>query len=121
MSDIMDHAVIKAPFDIAMSDDISRYRFYTRAQGILSERDQLRAEVESLRQFADEVISWALAVGWFDGGGIQEMAVQHGLLRSEGRFEACGDECSCSEFSFPCECFSKTDLLLGAASTEQEV
>lgn len=48
MNDSMDNAIIYMPFDIAMSDEISRHQFYTRAQEILSERDQLRSDVERL-------------------------------------------------------------------------
>lgn len=82
--------------------------------------DRLEAEVEALRQFANEIISDTLAGASFDGGDIQEMAIQYGLLQSEQRNEPCGDVCNCSEFGFPVECFRKTKLLLGAASGERE-
>lgn len=45
----MDHAIINMPFELAMSDEISRRQFHARAQGILNERDQFRAEVERLQ------------------------------------------------------------------------
>ena len=42
----MDHGVIGIPFDLAMSSELSRRQFYGRAQTVLAERDQLRAEVK---------------------------------------------------------------------------
>lgn len=71
MSDTMDHAVIKAPFDFAMSDDISRYQFYTRAQAILDERNALRTEIEHLR----EITQASCGIG--DGEGDKKLLV-HG-------------------------------------------
>lgn len=50
MSDIMDHGVIGMPFEMAMSSHLSRLQFYQRAQDILRERDELRAEVERERE-----------------------------------------------------------------------
>lgn len=88
------------------------YQAAARLEEQAEEIQRLQAEVEALRQFVNEIISGTLAGGSFDGGDIQEMAVQHGLLRSEQRDEACGDVCNCSEFGFPCECFRKTALLL---------
>ena len=49
----MDHGVIGMPFDLAMSSELSRRQFYGRAQAVLAERDQLRAEVEALRKDAE--------------------------------------------------------------------
>lgn len=49
MSELMDSAVIGMPFEMAMSDELSRRQFYSRAQSMMAERDQLRAEVEALR------------------------------------------------------------------------
>lgn len=71
MSETMDSAVIKAPFDIAMSDDISRHQFYTRAQSILDERNALRTEIEHLR----EITQASCGVG--DGKGDKKLLV-HG-------------------------------------------
>lgn len=53
MSEVMDQAVIGMPYEMAMGDELSRSQFYSRAQAILAERDQLRAEVEALRKDAD--------------------------------------------------------------------
>lgn len=50
MSDIMDRGVIGMPFEMAMSSHLSRLQFYQRAQDILRERDELRAEVERERE-----------------------------------------------------------------------
>lgn len=48
MSEIMDSAVLNMPFKMAMSDELSRYQFYLRAQSVLRERDSLKARIESL-------------------------------------------------------------------------
>ena len=71
MSDTMDHAVIKAPFNFAMSDDISRYQFYTRAQTILDERNALRTEIEHLHKITQA------SCGIGDGEGDKKLLV-HG-------------------------------------------
>lgn len=50
MSEQMDRAVINMPFEMAMADYLARWQFYSRAQSLLAERDQLRAENERLKQ-----------------------------------------------------------------------
>ena len=52
MSDIT-HAVISMPFDLAMSSELSRRQFHSRAQAMQADYDTLRAEVERLRALAD--------------------------------------------------------------------
>jgi hypothetical protein len=66
----------------------------------------------SLRNFANSMIDIALEGGNADGAQIQELAVEHGLLKPEQRTERCGDTCSCAEYSdFPVECFRKVKEL----------
>ena len=65
----------------------------------------------NLSTFAKEVIYGALEGGSFDGADIQEIAVNHGLLKIETRTEECGEVCACREYGFPSECYRKSDLL----------
>jgi hypothetical protein len=68
--------------------------------------------VVSLRNFANAMIDIALEGCDADGAQIQELAVEHGLLKPEHRTERCGDACSCAEYAdFPVECFRKADEL----------
>lgn len=67
---------------------------------------------ENLRNFANSMIDIALEGCDADGAQIQELAVEHGLLKPEQRTERCGDTCSCAEYAdFPVECFRKVDEL----------
>ena len=50
MSDVMDQAVIGMSYEMAMGDELSKRQFYSRAQAILAERDELRADNEELRK-----------------------------------------------------------------------
>jgi len=72
-----------------------------------------RASVVALESFACEMVEAAFEGGSFDGGDIQDIAVKHGLLRTETRDEECGDVCACREHGFPAECYRKTELLTG--------
>ena len=66
----------------------------------------------NLRNFANSMIDIALEGGNADGAQIQELAVEHGLLKPEQRTERCGDTCSCAEYAdFPVECFRKVKEL----------
>ncbi|MBV2205574.1 MAG: hypothetical protein KUL87_09135 [Pseudomonas sp.] len=80
---------------------------------------QLRAEVERLRAFSNEIVSGAFEGGSFDGGDIQDMGVRHGLLRIEQREDECGEVCACREYGFPSECYRKTELLRAAMAAKE--
>ena len=68
--------------------------------------------VVNLRNFANAMIDIALEGADADGAQIQELAVEHGLLKPEQRTERCGDTCSCAEYAgFPVECFRKVKEL----------
>ncbi len=68
--------------------------------------------VVNLRNFANAMIDIALEGCDADGAQIQELAVEHGLLKPEQRTERCSDACSCAEYAdFPVECFRKVDEL----------
>jgi|LULS01.1.fsa_nt_gb hypothetical protein len=54
--------------------------------------------------------------GWPEGGELdpfelQEMAIEHGMLRPEKRTTFCADECPCMEYvdfeDFPFECYRR--------------
>lgn len=67
---------------------------------ICDEIERLRAENETLRAFARDIMA-AWPMGGIDGGELQDMAVAHGLLLPETRTAYCGDECVCAEFHSP--------------------
>lgn len=68
-------------------------------------------EPVGLREFANEIVSAAYEGVSYDGGEIQDIAVKHGLLRSERHTEACAEHCACSEYGFPTVCLRRTELL----------
>lgn len=49
MSDVMLHGVIEMPYDMAMSNEMSRRQFYSRAQQALRERNEAHAEIKALK------------------------------------------------------------------------
>lgn len=75
-------------------------------------------EIDALRAFAKAVMEvWPM--GDLDGGTLQELAEQHGMLKPETRHEPCGEACSCREYADAQEweggvvCYRKTPLLIG--------
>lgn len=76
-------------------------------------------EVEALRAFAQGVMQ-AWPYGDVDGGSLQALALQHGLLeRRPEQHQSCGENCLCAESVGPEEfaegvvCYRKTALLTG--------
>lgn len=73
---------------------------------------------DRLRKFAQAIME-AWPMGDIDGGHLQDMAVDHGLLRPETRYKPCGESCGCAEyvgaeeFATGVTCYRKTRLLLG--------
>lgn len=63
-------------------------------------------------QFANHVINGVFEGGDWDGGELQSLAVQYGLLKPVEMRERCGEACSCAEngADFPATCFRKTYL-----------
>ncbi len=79
--------------------------------------DNAEATIAGLRRFAQRVMeSWP--EGGIDGGDLQDIAVECGLLAPVTVSEWCGEGCRCVEYGvdFPFECFRKTALLLGDGS-----
>ena len=101
-----------------------------RQQTIKSRRDEFLQEIDSriayenekLRAFAREVMA-AWPEGGIEGDDLQEIAVKHGMLAPETRFEPCGEWCNCNagvdvdggEWERGVECYRRTALLMGEA------
>lgn len=49
MGEVMTQAIIGMPYDMAMSDELSRRQFHERAQYLLGEHEKLQAELAKLR------------------------------------------------------------------------
>ena len=72
----------------------------------------LKAECEKLRAFANEIMDcWP--DGDVDGGFLQEVAIEHGMIAPHEVTEPCNpDGCQCAEFSdFPLICYRRTSML----------
>lgn len=72
----------------------------------MNQNDQMR---EALRMI-DTIIDAAFDGGNYDGSEIQDMAVEHGLLKQEEMKEPCSGNCTCLEAGaeFPTQCYRKT-------------
>lgn len=67
----------------------------------------------SLRAFAQAILR-DFPEGAPDCFGIQDLAVEHGLLEGVEATESCGDDCWCAEYGgFPMTCYRRTELLMG--------
>lgn len=80
---------------------------------------KVTAERDKLRAFAQAVMTdWPEYAG-IDGGDLQDIAVDHGLLESTVRHEPCGEGCNCAWYAEPLPhewrkgvtCYRKTALL----------
>jgi len=87
-------------------------------QCIAEQVAEIAAERNALRAFAQGVMeSWP--DGDVDGGYLQDMAEQHGLLKPETFHEACGEDCRCLQYFSSTEwqegvtCYHQTPLLTG--------
>jgi hypothetical protein len=81
----------------------------------------LRAENEALRKFAQRVMDDWPDGSNMDGGELQDIAHECGLLKDIIRTESCGDNCGCAEyysdeeFAEGVTCYTRTALLTGNA------
>ena len=65
--------------------------------------------MQRFKEFANAVIEESFEGGSLDGGQLQEMALEHGLLRELEVQVPCGDDCRCAEYGdFPMICMRKT-------------
>lgn len=83
-------------------------------------RDSLIIQNASLKLFALKILDGFPELGTFDGGDIQEMAVDCGLLIGNEVTEPCSEGCNCTEYEFltpegkfeyPVTCYHKTEFL----------
>lgn len=65
---IMTRGIIGMPYKIAMNSELSRRQFYSHAQVLLAEYDQLKAENEALRKDAER-LNWLTAQGEIEQPG----------------------------------------------------
>lgn len=79
------------------------------------DNDELKAERDALRAFAQAVMeSWPN--GDVDGGVLQELAHEHGLLHCSEQTVPCSEECACEYYCVTEEvidCYRPTPLLTG--------
>ena len=68
---------------------------------------------EKLVEFVREILQVALEGGGLDGGEIQDMAVEHGLLVETKVSEPCGEYCRCDNYGaeFPTICYRYAEAL----------
>jgi hypothetical protein len=87
--------------------------------GNSGELDSARAGHQAALRFIDAIINGVFAGGDWDGGSLQHLAVQHGLLKSQTAESPCGGEgqCNCALVGseFPTSCFRKTYSLCSQA------
>jgi hypothetical protein len=75
-------------------------------------------EIDALRAFAQAVME-AWPIFDIDGDTLQEVALKHGMLKPETRYEPCGETCACAEYTGQSEwddgvvCYRFTQLLTG--------
>ena len=91
-------------------DDLGNYS-HTYVKGIKDSLAASQADNARLRGFAEAVMeSWPH--GDVDGGALQDIAEEHGLIKLVEVNEPCCEDCVCAEVgSFPLECYRKTSLL----------
>lgn len=80
--------------------------------GLAASRAVLPVTDSRLLAFVDRLIDGAFDGGSFDGGDIQELATEHGLLQVQDMPEPCGEGCRCAQDVpfFPAQCYRKTYL-----------
>lgn len=83
MSDVMLHGVIEMPYDMAMSNEMSRRQFYRRAQQALRERNEALAEIAALKSDIE--------------GYVQSNAD----LVAENERRRAASQCGCGDFTTP--------------------
>lgn len=81
---------------------------------------RISSENKKLRAFAQAIME-AWPEGGIEGDDLQEIAVKHGLLAPETRFEPCGEWCKCNgigeydsdDWQRGVTCYRRTALLAG--------
>lgn len=86
---------------------------YTRDEEV----DALRAELEVLRTFSNEMLGVAFEGGSLDGANVQDIGVRCGVLTVHEVEVRCGEILACAEYDFPTECYRKTSVTQGRDAT----
>lgn len=74
-------------------------------------------DLEALRAFARKLmLNWP--EGGVDGGELQDVAEEFGLLAGQRVTQSCGDNCACAEYDLldeahPQTCYKRTARLIG--------
>ena len=55
MSDVMLYGILSMPYEMAMSDELSRFQFYKTVQRLLEKDSQQQAEIEVLKKENDHL------------------------------------------------------------------
>ncbi len=70
MSDLMTRGVIMMPLELAMSSELSRMQFHSRAQEVLQERDTYRDLCAELLKAANDYLPYMPVSSVKKGGAI---------------------------------------------------
>lgn len=101
--------------ELEIEDWCLRYEPSPSRAELLAEISALKADRDNLRAFAVDIMGDWPEGGNLDGGDIQDIASEHGLLIETTVTESCGEGCTCQHYtSFPTTCFRKTQLLTGS-------
>lgn len=86
----------------------------------MAQHEELVAERDALLKFAKSILDDWPEIGTYDGGDIQSLAVDTGLLIGKEVTKPCGEGCNCveyyeltpaGEFPFETTCYRRVDFL----------
>ena len=90
------YGILSMPYEMAMSDELSRFQFYKTVQKLLEKDSQQQAEIEALKKLAHQR---------FDDGK------RLGIIETEDRLRKASEKCNHSNFV-------KTEHLTGEGPME---
>lgn len=64
MSELMDDGIIRMPYEMAMSDELSRKQFYSRANSLLTELTEIRAKLAAMERRKPDMYRKEVHEGW---------------------------------------------------------
>ena len=71
MSDVMLYGILSMPYEMAMSDELSRFQFYKTVQRLLEKDSQQQAEIEALKKHNEELQKACIeSLVWVMGNGV---------------------------------------------------
>lgn len=107
MSDLMFFGVLEMPYEMAMTDELSKFQFYQRVSELVCKYKKLELENIKLKEFVIPILAHGdECVGDWDGGELQDLAVKSGLYIEKTMTEPCniGKEefvgCPCREYCY---------------------